>query len=125
MVEGILAGRAKRGGIVSKVTDILESFRERPVVPGDMEGGSERPAPPLRENSVPDYAAFCPDYFQGCFRCPHYSWNKIRFCRRWNQIYPETVAEFILDDTDGQSGDEQRTFPGRTSSWWSRKGKKL
>lgn len=36
---------------------------------------------------VPDYAAWCAGYFQGCFACPDFLRDKVRFCRKWNRTF--------------------------------------
>ena len=49
--------------------------------------------------SVPDYAAFCPEYWKGCFSCPDFLADSLRFCGRYNlnSIRPEfRNAEFSL-----------------------------
>lgn len=47
--------------------------------------------PPMKEGAggvvVPDYAAWCADYFQGCFACPDFLRDKVRFCRKWNRTF--------------------------------------
>lgn len=41
-------------------------------------------------STVPDYAAFCPDYWQGCQTCPEYRTDSVRFCGRYNRLRAET-----------------------------------
>lgn len=36
---------------------------------------------------VPDYATFCPAYWRGCFACPEFMVDKVRFCRKWNRAF--------------------------------------
>jgi hypothetical protein len=45
--------------------------------------GSEMEA----SGQAPDYAAFCPEYWKGCFSCPGYVVNALRFCARYNRVH--------------------------------------
>ena len=44
--------------------------------------------------SVPDYAAFCPEYWKGCFSCPDFRADSLRFCGRYNLLHGE-AAEVV------------------------------
>lgn len=86
------------------------------------------PLPPMKEAAkgvlVPDHAAFCPAYWRGCFECPDFLRDRLRFCRKWNRAFHGVdVVELI---TEG----EKRAIPsplpepalmeedtGR--SWWT------
>ena len=45
--------------------------------------------------SIPDYAAFCPDYWRGCSKCPEYRPDQLRFCTRYNRIHDD-AAEVVV-----------------------------
>lgn len=41
--------------------------------------------------AIPDYAAFCPRYWKGCFDCPEFDRDAMRFCRKYNAAYPVII----------------------------------
>lgn len=41
---------------------------------------------------IPDYAAFCPAYWEGCFSCPDFLRDRVRFCRKWNRTFNRVDA---------------------------------
>lgn len=49
-------------------------------------------------SSLPDYAAFCPSYWRGCFDCPDFMLDHVRFCARHNLLAygrPEVEIEVV------------------------------
>ena len=45
------------------------------------------------KNSMESYAAWCADWWRGCFTCPEYMPERVRFCRKWNrEVYGVDVV---------------------------------
>lgn len=76
---------------------------------------------------VPDYAAFCPDYFRGCFFCPEFMPDRVRFCRKWNRIFNGVdVVELELIEGEEGAADTKGASRARSGdggredrSWWT------
>lgn len=86
------------------------------------------PLPPLKAipgaGVKPDYAAFCSAWHQGCFACPNFLRDKVRFCRKWNRTF--TGADVVELITEGEEGAASPPLPepalqkedtGR--GWWT------
>ena len=90
--------------------------------------GEEPPAsplPPMKSipgGEVPGYAAFCPDYFQGCFSCPDFMPDKVRFCRKWNRTFngADVVELEAVDGADASPLTEPALPEQDTGrNWWT------
>lgn len=84
------------------------------------------PLPPMKEipggGLKPDYAAFCPDYFRGCFACPDFLRGKVRFCRKWNRTFNgvDVVELEIIDGADASPLPEPALMEEDTGrGWWT------
>lgn len=65
---------------------------------------------PLTPDGLPDYAAWCADWWRGCFACPEFMPERVRFCRKWNRaVHGVDVVELSC-----QPAPRQET--GR--AWW-------
>ncbi len=89
-----------------------------------------KPPPPMLAPSVPDYAAFCPGYYQRCEACPDYRKNETMFCARWNRTYPENAVELPFDMEEflkaAEEGREKEYLwkcehgaGGTPGAWWN------
>lgn len=85
--------------------------------------------PPLTPDSLPDYAAWCADWWRGCFACPDFLPDKVRFCRKWNRAFygvdVVSVASMSTDDHPCPQGQNETTGQGDALSprqtggaWW-------
>ena len=83
------------------------------------------PLPPMKEipggGLKPDYAAFCPDYFRGCFACPDFLRGKVRFCRKWNRTFNgvEVVELEIIDGEEGAADARNLKNQDAGGGWWT------
>ena len=71
---------------------------------------------------VPDYAAFCPDYFRGCFFCPEFMPDRVRFCRKWNRAFngEDAVELEVVDGEEGASLFQKKPLKEDTDrNWWT------
>ena len=71
---------------------------------------------------VHDYAAFCPDYFRGCFACPDFLRGKVRFCRKRNRTFngADVVVLEIVDREEGASLSQKKPLKEDTGrNWWT------
>lgn len=77
----------------------------------------DSPLPPMKAVPggvlKPDYAAFCPDYFRGCFACPDFLRDRVRFCRKWNRTFNgvDVVELEIIDGEEGFSLPAKKPLP--------------
>ena len=69
-------------------------------VPAHTPNGEGGMVPPSSSrDGPPDYAAFCPRYWQGCFECPDFMPEMIRFCRVWNRAhYGVDVVDLVTEE---------------------------
>lgn len=84
------------------------------------------PLPPMKAvpggGLKPDYAAFCPDYFRGCFACPDFLRDRVRFCRKWNRTFNgvDVVELEIIDGADASPLPEPaRPEEDTGRGWWT------
>lgn len=86
--------------------------------------------PPMKAatggGEVPDYAAWCPRYYRGCFECPDYLPDKLRFCRAWNRsFHGMDVVTVAMVGEEGAEGKPSRlpepTMPESDTGrgWWT------
>lgn len=78
--------------------------------------------PPLASHGGPDYAAWCDAYHQGCFACPDFLRDKVRFCRKWNRTFNgvDVVELEIIDGADASPLPEP-ALPeeDKGRNWWT------
>lgn len=80
--------------------------------------------PPLASHGGPDYAAWCDAYHQGCFACPDFLRDKVRFCRKWNRTFNGAdVVELLIEEEKG-AGSSPLPEPAlreedRGRGWWT------
>ena len=104
---------------------------------GQKEGGEKSPCERIRQDFdsplppmkavpggrlKPDYAAFCPDYFRGCFACPDFLRDRVRFCRKWNRTFNgvDVVELEIIDGADASPLPEPALMEEDTGrGWWT------
>lgn len=133
--EPVLAGRNQYSEVL-----VSPSASENPVQKAGQNEGEEKtpcerirqefasPLPPLKAipgtGVKPDYAAFCSAWHQGCFACPDFLPDKVRFCRKWNRTF--TGADVVELITEGEEGAASPPLPepalmeedtGR--GWWT------
>ena len=85
------------------------------------------PLPPMKAvpggGLKPDYAAFCPDCFRGCFACPDFLRDRVRFCRKWNRTFDgvDVVELEIIDGEEGFSLPAKKPLPEQDTGrgWWT------
>lgn len=69
---------------------------------------------------IPDYAAFCPAYWEGCFSCPDFLRDRVRFCRKWNLSLNGAVELEIVDREEGASLSQKKPLKEDTGrNWWT------
>ncbi len=84
---------------------------------------------PLTPDGVPDYAAWCGEWWRGCFACSDFLPDKVRFCRKWNRAFHGvdvvSVASMSTDDHPCPQGQNETTGQGDALSprqtggaWW-------
>lgn len=77
------------------------------------------PLPPLKESAggalVPDYGAWCPDWWRGCFACPDFLRDRLRFCRKWNRVFHGAEGVDVVMDREADAAPE----PDGGRSWWT------
>lgn len=53
--------------------------------------------PPMIDQDMPDYSAFCSGYYQHCEYCPHYvNTGTGLFCSMWEAVYPGIVRWYPI-----------------------------
>ncbi len=78
--------------------------------------------PPLASHGGPDYAAWCDAYHQGCFACPDFLRDRVRFCRKWNRTFNgvDVVELEIIDGADASPLPEPALPEEDTGrGWWT------
>ena len=77
--------------------------------------------PPLASHGGPDYAAWCDAYHQGCFACPNFLRDKVRFCRKWNRTFNgvDVVELEIIDGEEGAADARNLKNQDAGGGWWT------
>lgn len=78
--------------------------------------------PPLASHGGPDYAAWCDAYHRGCFACPDFLRDRVRFCRKWNRTFNgvDVVELEIIDGADASPLPEPALPEEDTGrGWWT------
>lgn len=81
---------------------------------------------PLTPDGLPDYAAWCADWWRGCFACPDFMPERVRFCRRWNRavhgVDVVALAPVAMGDHPCQGETLERGKPSPRQetgrAWW-------
>ena len=78
--------------------------------------------PPLASHGGPDCAAWCEGYYRGCFSCPDFMPDKVRFCRKWNRTFngADVVELEVVDGADASPLTEPALMEEDTGrNWWT------
>lgn len=109
-VRGTKAGQEEEilsHGITQGGTNLSHVFeRNRQVLAG------QNPASSSAGNVLPGYSKWCADWWQGCFACPDFMPEKVRFCRRWNRAAHGVDVVEVCQPTSRQDTD---------LAWWNRR----
>ena len=104
---GVKLEMKEDGGFRIHGLSSLSSERKAEVMAFINQHGKELKEPlrtPFLSNEVPDYTVFCPRYWQGCFVCPDFMPDMIRFCRSWNRaVYGVDVVELVTERDEQKS----------------------
>ena len=69
---------------------------------------------------LPDYAAFCPGWWQKCFSCRDYLGPEhIRFCRAWNRRHYGSEVVALVSEEPGEAVLTEEMPVPKGGAWWN------